>query len=225
MNGGLERNLKSWDIRDKDGNPIRKLTMDYVSGNIDEDADYLINDTKGLKLLADKVDETFKDLCKGLSFWKGDYLTAGGLAKKTFLNYMYGHSKVKKNIHEFRKDFFMSLDYDNYLRENRLYRGGLSRVNPHYVGKVVHGIYKFDENSMYPHKMATMELPIGHPEFRREFIDDDTIQIFHITRLYGKLRSDMIGIWQDRLTNEFVDVIDESEPFRRPEISSLIAGW
>lgn len=213
MAGGLERNLRSWDIKDEKGNPIRKLSMDYVNDDIEEAGNYLINDTKGLKLLADKVDETFKTLCNNLSLWKGDYLTAGGLSKKTFLRYMYGHEKMKYNIRDFRQDFFMSQPFDRYLRDNGLYRGGISRVNPYYVGKVVKGVYKFDENSMYPHKILTMDLPYGYSEYRKEIKEDDTIQIIHVTSMTGVVKDNCIGIWQDRLSNTFVDIINEKEPF------------
>ena len=55
--GGLRRNLEDWEIIDKSGKNVRKLTMDYVNASIENDIDYMVADTKGLHLLAEKIDK------------------------------------------------------------------------------------------------------------------------------------------------------------------------
>lgn len=54
FSGGLKKNLEDWKIKDRQGNDVRKLEMDYVEGSVEEDLQYMINDTKGLYLLAEK---------------------------------------------------------------------------------------------------------------------------------------------------------------------------
>ena len=53
--GGLKANLESFDIRDHNGDKVRKLEMDYVNADIEQDIQYMVNDTKGLYLLAEKI--------------------------------------------------------------------------------------------------------------------------------------------------------------------------
>ena len=69
--GGLAKNLKDWNIKDKYGNDIRKLTMSYESADIESDINYLINDTRGLYYLSTKIDETLFNIT-GFSLFKND---------------------------------------------------------------------------------------------------------------------------------------------------------
>ena len=62
--------------------------MDYVIAKIEDDIDYMIADTKGLHLLAEKIDKAVLEI-SGFSLFKGDYITAGGLAKKSLLKFMF----------------------------------------------------------------------------------------------------------------------------------------
>ena len=48
----------------------------------------------------------------GFSLLKGDYLTAGGVAIKPLLKFMYGQENNRKNKDLFRKDFPMSAKLD-----------------------------------------------------------------------------------------------------------------
>ena len=102
--GGLAKNLEDFDIRDEQGNKIRKLSMDYVEADIERDFDYMLADTKGLYYLAKKIDKTIFDI-SGFSLFNGDYITAGGLAKKSFLKEMFQADLPKQNVALFKKLF------------------------------------------------------------------------------------------------------------------------
>lgn len=100
FSGGLAYNLKSWNITEN-GKDMRKLTMEYESAGFSEnDIQYMYNDTKGLYLLAEKIEETIKEI-SSFSLFNGDYITAGGLAKKSLLKFMFGGSN-KDNIDLFK---------------------------------------------------------------------------------------------------------------------------
>lgn len=208
--GGLRKNLEDWDIRDVNNNPIRKLEMDYVDGTIEEDLQYMINDTKGLFYLGVKIDETLNELT-GYSFLKGEFLTAGGLAKKTLLKYMFGQKYDNDNIDYFKKYFPITVEEDKDYRLNSLYQGGKCTVNPYYRGKPVENIFKYDVNSMYPDKMRNMAYPFGNGIKMDNFPvnKDDYVYIVKISNLFGELKDNMIPIWQNALTGDFVEHISE----------------
>lgn len=211
LQGGLDKNLESWDIRDKDGNPIRKLTMDYVNDNIEDCADYLIVDGVGLYYLTVKFSNTMQSIT-GYSYLDGDYITSGGVAKKVMLKEMY-NCEYKDALKEFHKDFPMNAAMDDMFRDGHLYKGGMVVVNPKYKYRIVTNVYKLDENSMYPHKQSTMKLPYGKPTIYKDYIPSNHIKIFHITSMYGTLKHNKVGVWQDLTYKEYTDVIDETNSF------------
>lgn len=217
LGGGLKKNLENFDIRDEDDHPIRKLEMDYVEADItnDEDIHYMVNDVKGLHRLALKFDGICKELSGGYSIFNGDYMTAGGLAKKVMLKYMFKMTKDKDNVKTFKYYFPMNAELDNDLRKQYLYKGGLCQVNKYYKGKVVHNVYKYDINSMYPDKLRNMKLPFGNPvvytpekltEYR-----NDKCYILKLKYLYGEMKENMIPIYMDCLSNDFVEDIFEDD--------------
>lgn len=208
--GGLAKNLKDFDIRDKDGNAVRKLEMNYVECSIEEDLQYMINDTKGLALLSKKINDTMLELT-GFSLYNGDYITAGGLAKKSLLKEMYG-GKPKENIAKFKGDFVMTVKADTYYRENGLYKGGIALVNPYKIGVVQKGIYKYDVNSMYPNKMRNMRYPYGIPQILKVYNkNDERVKVLCIYDIDGKLKENKIPIWYDNLVEEYVSKIWQRE--------------
>ena len=95
FHGGLRKNLIDWNIIDNTGQEIRKLHMDYVNASIENDIEYMIADTKGLHLLAEKINEKVLEI-SGFSLFKGDYIAAGGLAKKSLLRFMFGKESLKE---------------------------------------------------------------------------------------------------------------------------------
>lgn len=204
--GGLARNLQDWDIQDYEGNKIRKLEMDYSQGDIIKDIDYLINDTKGLYLLADKIDKTIFDLC-GLSFFKGDYITAGGLAKKVLLEKIFKQGTQYKNVKLFKQFFPITIEEDKELRKHHLYLGGKCLVNPYKLNKPQEHIFKYDVNSMYPAQMYNMLYPIGEAKIIEDIKDikDDNKHVYMLKLKYftGLTRPQMIPIYQDTLTSEY----------------------
>lgn len=209
--GGLAKNLKDWDIKDKNGNAVRKLEMDYVNGTVEDDLDYMINDTKGLYLLAEKIDATIKEIT-GYSLFDSDYMTAGGLAKKSLLKFMFGH-KDNENRDLFRLSFPLTLGEDNDFREHHLYLGGKCLVNPTKVGVVQKTIYKYDVNSMYPNQMRNMMYPFGTPNrlkypFKQR---KDRCYILCLRNMYGVLKRQMVAVWQDALTGDYTEVIRERD--------------
>lgn len=213
--GGLAKNLSDWEICDYEGNPIRKLEMDYASADIEQDINYLINDTKGLFLLVEKIDKTILDLC-GLSFFKGDYITAGGLAKKVLLEKMFKQGTQYKNVKLFKQFFPISIFEDKEYRKHHLYLGGKCLVNPYKLNKPQTHIFKYDVNSMYPAQMYKMLYPLGEPKIIKDINDineikpkNDNVYILKLKYFTGILRPQMIPIYQDTATSEYNETFME----------------
>lgn len=209
--GGLRRNLEDWGITDKTGKDVRKLTMDYVNASIENDIEYMIADTKGLHLLAEKINEKIFEI-SGYSLFEGDYITAGGLAKKSLLNFMFGDKKVKPNMKMFRQIFPMSVEEDKIYRDFKLYQGGKCFVSPYYINKIVSNVRKYDVNSMYPTQMRNMLYPVGNPKVVNEISNNERkIYILKIKNIYGYLKENMVPVWYDVITNDYKFQVYEEE--------------
>ena len=210
--GGLANNLESWKIQDRNGKNIRKLEMDYDFADMTsiDDLQYVINDTKGLYFLTLKIDETIKSMT-GYSIISGDYITAGGLAKKTMLKFMFDRIDEKENIIIFHNAFPMRYELDKELRSKDLYNGGLCILNPFMQGKPQSQIYKYDVNSMYPAQMMNMRYPVGNGIFMKNYKDPDYVYILRIKNLYGFLKKDKVPVWHDKVSGDMVEVIDEED--------------
>lgn len=221
--GGLSKNLEDWDIRDCNGNKIRKLEMNYSEASFENDLQYMINDTKGLYYLSEKINETMKEITD-FSLFEGDYLTAGGLAKKTLLNYMYGDYK-KEGKRALNIEYPMNERLDEFFREKHLYRGGISLVNKNKIGVVVKDVYKFDVNSMYPHKMKTMRYPVGCGCVKYNIEKNDKLKVLYVKEMAGILKENMISIWQNLLTKEYDDIIFEEDFLIWEEEYNELKNW
>ena len=210
--GGLRRNLIDWEIIDKHGQKVRKLTMDYVNGTIENDLEYMIADTKGLHLLAEKINEKVYEI-SGYSLFEGDYITAGGLAKKSLLKFMFKMNKLKDNMKLFKLVFPMTIHEDNEYRQFKLYQGGKCFVSPYKVNTIVKNIYKYDINSMYPTQMRNMKYPLGKGKVVDKISNDKSkIYILKISKIYGFMKENMVPVWYDILTNDYKMQIYEDEP-------------
>ena len=206
--GGLANNLESWHIKDKTGIEIRKRKMNYTTASLDneEDQKYCLHDTLGLHLLAQAIDKEMFDLT-GYSLFKGQYMTSGGLARKTLLKMMFKGSDYF-NLKTFKNFFPMSLQLDNELRSHDLYKGGIAIVNPYKVGVVQKKIYKYDSNSMYPDKMQKMLYPIKNgieiehsgKRYKRQ---KGKIYLLLLANFNGYILQNKIPVYQDRLTGDY----------------------
>ena len=209
FSGGLAYNLKSWNITEN-GKEMRKLTMNYENAWFsDEDIKYMYHDTKGLYLLTEKIEETIKEI-SGFSLFNGDYITAGGLAKKSLLKFMFGASN-KDNIDLFKRCFPITAEEDKNFRKLDLYLGGKSFVNPYKKAIVQHGIYKYDVNSMYPDKMRNMAYPFGKPKHINDLsqVDNKHVYIIKLKYIVGEVKKNCVPIWQESRTGDYVEFIRE----------------
>lgn len=222
--GGLAKNLISWDIKDSNGNEIRKLKMDYVADDIERAAEYMTVDGVGLYFLAVKIDETFKTVT-GYSLFAGDYMTAGGLAIKTLLHYMYLRKTPKADKTAFKKEFLMSPELDKKCRDMHLYLGGRCCVNPYKRGVVQRNIYKYDVNSMYPDKMRNMLYPVGRGKVLKngETPKSNKLYVYCISGLVGRVKPDKIPFFMDFTTKKYEETLTQDEPFLiwREELEEL----
>lgn len=210
----LRTQLEQWGIVDETGEEVRKLEMDYVNDTIEDSIQYMINDTKGLHLLAEKVDRALFDTT-GYSFIKGDFMTAGGLAKKVMYDKMF-RTKDKAQIKLLMRTFFpMTPEYDKLLRDNNLYKGGLCFINPMYVGKSMRNIYKYDVNSMYPAQMYDMLYPTEEGEKLNKLPPlkerSNKLYIICLKRLSGHMKPNRVPVWKDSLTGDFVEDFEERD--------------
>ena len=212
--GGLAKNLEDWDIEDRHGIKIRKLKMDYVVADINNENDlmYMVADTKGLHLLAEKINEKIKEI-SGYSLFDGDYITAGGLAKKSLLNFMFGDKKVSPNMKIFREVFPMTVEDDKLYRDFKLYQGGKCFVSPYYINKIVKNVRKYDVNSMYPTQMRNMLYPVGNPKLVHSISNNERkLYVLKIKNVFGFLKENMVPVWYDILTGDYQFQIYEEEP-------------
>lgn len=227
--GGLKRVLEDLDVRDNEGNPVRKLTMEYQAVNTDEltqaEIDYCAVDVKGLYFAVKKFNAEIERQSGGESHIFGDktnVMTAGGFAKRELLRSMYGNTKPRYRLNRFQKEHPLTAQQDAFLRENHLYRGGISFVNPRYKGRLLtsknmgRAMNRYDVNSEYPYAMAQIRDLIGHP-FKKLYEDylkmpdkADYEAVYVLTSVTGIVKDGFLGFWYDPFKKDFVDVIDES---------------
>ena len=231
ITGGLARLLKDLNVVDNDGNPIRKLTMEYqaVSTNVDDISDddiaYCENDVKGLYFAIKMFNETIEAQSNNELHIFGEetnVMTAGGFAKHELLRSLYPNLKTKRaRIKAYQKAHPLTQAQDEYVRNNHLYRGGISFVNPIYKGKLLTAgmmqgpMYRYDVNSEYPYAMAQIHDLIGKPT-RKKLTEYDTMKdkdeyeaVFILTSVYGDVKQNYLGLWYDPFKKDFVNHINE----------------
>ena len=229
---GLGKLLKDFDIKDNDGVAIRKLTMDYQAVNTheltQEQMAYCCNDVKGLYFAVKKFNEAIEQQSNNECHIFGketNIMTAGGFAKSELLRSLYPNYKNKRQrLMRYQKEHPLTAEQDKWLRENHLYRGGISYVNPRYKGKLLtkekNGVmYRFDVNSEYPYAMANIYDLVGKPTV----LNYDTWLgftaqekqayecILMLTSVVGHVKKGYIGFWYNPFRHDFVDEIDENE--------------
>lgn len=224
--GGLAKLLKDLDVKDKNGTPIRKLTMEYqeVDPNnlTDDEIAYCKNDVKGLYYAIKQFNEMVESQSNGECsiFGKNtNLMTAGGFAKRELLRSLYPHiTKPRNRIKAYQRQHPITEAQDKWVRENHLYRGGISYVNPLYKGKLItRTMYRYDVNSEYPYSMASINDLIGAPqkldyEAYKKLPKEEKSRyevILALNYVYGEVKHNMLGMWYDPFRRDFVDTINE----------------
>ena len=231
VTGGLKKLLNDLNVVDNDGNPIRKLDMEYQSvktDNLTEDEiDYCANDVKGLYFAIKQFNETIESQSNNECHIFGEntnLMTAGGFAKHELLRSLYPNLKTKRaRIKAYQKDHPITNAQDQFIRANHLYRGGISFVNPYYKGKLLTAekigcpMYRYDVNSEYPYSMAEINDLIGRPikkslkEYNKmpKEEKDKYEAVFALTKVYGVVKPNFLGLWYDPFRKDFVETINE----------------
>ena len=224
--GGLASVLENLDVRDNEGNPCRKLTMDYQAVRVDELTDdeiaYCAMDVKGLYFAVKKFNSVVELLSAGECsiFGKGtNLMTAGGFAKRMLLKSLYPNKTTNAyRVQAFQKQHPITPRQDEFLRANHLYRGGITFVNPAYKGKLLtERLYRYDVNSEYPFIMSQIWDLIGKPirktyeewEAMTDEEKDNYECIYALTSVSGHVKKDYLGVWYDPFRRSFVDFINE----------------
>lgn len=220
--GGLARNLKTFNVTDFDGKPIRKLEMDYQADTDENAVDYMKNDVNGLYHLVRTCDEFLREKWGyTLTGTRPDVMTAGGLAKRVLLRYYNGgNNDHRENVKEFQRWHCLNVASDGYYRNRHLYRGGITMVNKNHQNRpITRPIYKYDINSMYPHQMHEMPDLIDIP--RRFTFDewnalpnrDDFVGVYCINYARGMMRDGMLPMYYNPISREYDNkiVIDECD--------------
>lgn len=231
VTGGLKKLLNDLNVVDNDGNAIRKLTMEYQAVNTDalseDEIDYCANDVKGLYFAIKQFNETIESQSNNELHIFGEntnVMTAGGFAKHELLRSLYPNIKKKRaRINAFQKDHPISKVQDQFIRTNHLYRGGISFVNPYYKGKLLTSkemggpMYRYDVNSEYPYSMAQINDLIGRP-IKKTLKEYDKMPkeekdkyeaVFALTKVYGVVKHNYLGLWYDPFKKDFVETINE----------------
>lgn len=211
--GGLAAVLKNLNVVDFDGVAIRKLTMDY-QGEINEQAiKYMEVDAKGLYHAIRIADEfLYKNFGYKIAGKKPDVMTAGGLAKKVMLKFLFHKEKDLYNVQAFQRLFKMDGEIDAYMREHNLYRGGITFLNQRYANKLYNGLfYRYDINSMYPAQMAEMAALVGRPvcfnvSQWNKLSEEEKAKyevIYELESYCVYMRENMLPIWYDFNKREY----------------------
>ena len=215
--GGLKKCLESFNVTDYEGNPIRKLEMDYQGENDVTNADslqYMKNDVFGLFHLVRIANSWLEEnigysLCSGS---KPDIITAGGLAKRCLLDELYPQGTKRDQIKQFQREHIVDLEIDKQMRFHFLYRGGITFVNPYKQGKdIFQKIYRYDINSMYPAQMKKMPDLYGRPrqltfdQYKRLKNKKNYVTILEISELRGSVKNGMLGMWYDPYLKSFTE--------------------
>lgn len=124
------------------GLPILKLNIDYDDYTVNEKTvEYIKHDVEIVAMALSQIKQL-------------------GMLKMTTASCAY---ELYSKTNPFMYDYFPALDVE-FLEEYRAaYRGGRSQVNPLYKDKVIYNVNRYDINSMYPHIMRNLPLPIGKP--------------------------------------------------------------
>lgn len=230
ITGGLGRLLEDLDVKDNEGVPIRKLTMEYQNVNAqkvmdltDAEIDYCMNDVKGLYFAVKIFNEVIEQNTDGHLHIFGpstNVMTAGGMAKFELLRSLYPKLKTKKKcVQRYKKDHPLTIEQDKYFRDNNLYRGGIAFVNPYLKGRMIaRTMYRYDVNSEYPFSMASIDDLIGKP-FKipvEEFEQMDPKKkeqyeaIYMLTSVTGDVKEGYLGLWYDPFVKDYVEHINEN---------------
>lgn len=227
----LAKMLKSFDVRDENGEHVRKLTMDYQKGNSE---DYLVNDVKGLYFAVKAIDEKMTALFeKPLLASKPYAITASGLAKKIFLEDFYkpNAASYQKRKMAYQRVHASSLDVDLFWRKGNLYKGGLVIVNPYKAGKMIkEPSVRVDNNSMYPAQIEKMPELIGQPVIAKTAPWEGAVEVVDLQAVALHLKDGMVPCFSDptknKMTARFEKTCERGEHFFifRDELEEL-AHW
>lgn len=225
--GGLEKMLKDLEVKDNDGNDLRKLEFgDYQNGDIyfmsPKELAYCEMDVKGLYFAIKQYDKTIAEQTGDECHIFGsetNIMTAGGLAKKELLRMMYPDEEAKYRLKCYQSNHPMDVNNDMFYRAMRLYRGGICFLNPAYEGKLItdRKMYRYDVNSEYPFSMSKIPDLLGEPlsipytEWM-EYPDDlkqQFVAVYNITYASGYTKDGYLGFWFDpfkRIYTPFIDI-------------------
>lgn len=218
--GGLAKNLAAFNVIDFDGNPVRKLEMDYQGDDAGTMRHYMDNDVIGLYHLTRTADAFLWDRWRyRLTGKKPDVMTAGGLAKRVLLSYYNGGCKDHaENVKQFQRWHCVDLPADHFYRAHGLYRGGITMVNSaHQNVPITRPIYKYDINSMYPFQMSRMPDLVDRPykmtldRWERWDRRADFMPVYMITAARGVMRDGMLPMYYDRKNKAYTPRIDIEE--------------
>ena len=124
--GGLANVLKGLDVKDNDGNLVRKLTMEYQAVDThnltQQEIDYCCNDVKGLYFAIKIFNDTIEQQSNNELHIYGEdtnVMTAGGFAKHELLRSMYPNLQTKaKRIKQYQNEHPLTVAQDKYVRDN-----------------------------------------------------------------------------------------------------------
>lgn len=227
--GGLRRVLEDLDVKDPQGEPLRKLTMEYQAVDTDNltqaEIDYCAIDVKGLYFAVKKFNDEIERQSNGESHIYGsdtNIMTAGGFAKRELLRSLYPNKQPRFRLEAYQREHPLTVAQDKFLREKFLYRGGISFVNPRYKGlllearKMGETMKRYDVNSEYPYAMSEINDLVGAPfsktyeEYEAMPNKDEYEAAFLLSSISGVVREGYLGMWYDPFKGSFVDIIDEN---------------
>lgn len=217
LRGGLKQILEELDVEDNEGNKLRKLTMEYqavdYSNLTPDELAYVELDVKGLYFAIKKFSGELERATNGrrslVNGSKPAGLTASGIAKKELLYFVCGYARDDTNVRNYQKKHPLTLKQDIYLRDTKLYRGGICYLNSMYCDKPIkQTFYRYDVNSEYPSVMAEMRDLYGKLErcdydyYLRERNNKKKCFVFRFAHLSWKLKPGKVPVFTNPFTGK-----------------------
>lgn len=224
LKGGLRTLLKTFDVRDADGEPIRKREMQYQSaGNTSlsyDDILYMLDDARGLWWLIQSFGRMLYDEYQiEIRHGKPEVMTASSLAKKLLLRKMYPKATTDRAaLKWYKKAHPVSPILDTYYRRANLLAGGLVMLNPWLRGKYWKDtpespvtIWRYDYNNHYGAVLHDAPDIVGCPRIydgrcMKDFPED--VRIFEIQNFSAVLRDGMIPTINNPVTRKVDAVVN-----------------
>ena len=130
-----------------------------------------------------------------------EYFLSDNLTKATLASNAFSYFKSTLNF-DFRKCFpVIDLSTDKELR--KYYKGGYCYLTDNYKSKIVHDVFVYDVNSLYPYVMYINQYPCGTPKYFKGKYKGNSKLVLHHIKAFFILKDGYLPTIQIKNNNNF----------------------